>query len=213
MMFVTQRSKAFLSPTLSHWALFDFSVQPPAVSNCLILTVGQTSPAVYFVRNFKSLWMVYRRLAFVAKNPPKWLLAEGQAGAQHVHTHSFSPSVLTFCVYVCVHVRLSLSVPLGALLSLGFGSDPGSGVRQACCCEAVGGWPGQHEDFGWVGRLDVVHSSNPSHPPPRVSAVCQVHFSLKVNISSAQNYRTVECQLGAKLSYMRFSIIAWDIAS
>lgn len=66
-------------------------------------------------------------------------------------------------------VSLLLFVPLGALLRLWFGSDPGSrvgrgGQRCCCCCEAVGGFLGQLEDFGWVGRLDVMHSSTLSLP-------------------------------------------------
>lgn len=117
-------------------------------------------------------------------------------------------------MFVCV----LFSVPLGAWLRLWFGRDPGSGVRRgrACRCEAVGGWPGQREDFGWVGRLDVVHhgSNPPSHPRHlRVSAVCQEHFPLKVNIASARCYGTLECQLGAEESYMWFGIVACEIAS
>lgn len=113
---------------------------------------------------------------------------------------------------VCVCVCAPFPVPLGTLLSLGFGCDPDSRVK-GCCCEAVGGWPGQHEDFWWVVRLDVVqHSSSCSHPLPRVSALCQAHFPLKVNIASLQCYRTLECHLGAKPSYMWFSIIAWIVS-
>lgn len=104
----------------------------------------------------------------MSKNPQKQVLAMGQVGAQCVHTHCFSPSALTFCVCEKVFVCVLFSVPLGARLRLWFGWDPGSRVRRgrACRCEAVGGWPGQHEDFGWVGRLDVVHHSSnpPSHP-------------------------------------------------
>lgn len=121
------------------------------------------------------------------------------------------PSSLS-ALTVCVCVSLSLSLSLLALCS-----DSGLALIQiaesGCCCEAVGGWPGQHEDFGWVVRLDVVHSSSSSHPRPRVSAVCQAHFPLEVNIASAQCYRTLECQLGVRPSYMWFSIIPWNIES
>lgn len=197
-----------LSASLLLSVLFDFSVQPPAVSDCLILYVKQTSPAV-------SLWDTSNLCGWLTADWLLWLKILPSASWQRArlghNVFTLTSSLSLRSHSVCVSV--SFYVPLGTLLNLGFGSDPASGVRQGSCCEAVGGWRGQFEDFGWVGSLDVVHSSNLSHPPPRVSAVCQVHFPLKVNIASPQCYRTLECQLGAKPSYMWLSIIAWDIAS
>lgn len=98
---------------------------PPAVSNYLILTVGQTFPAVSFVRHFKSLWTADNRLAFVAKI----LLSDSWQSARSERNMFTLTCARRLCA--CVHVCVSFSVPLGTSLSLGFGSNPDSRVMAA----------------------------------------------------------------------------------
>lgn len=63
--------------------------------------------------------------------------------------------------FECVYLALCPSWRFAQAL-VWLWSKQRSQAGQRCCCEAVGGCLGQLDDFGWVERLDVVHSS--SHP-------------------------------------------------